>query len=126
MSAVFDSSAVLAIAFDERGAGVAIAEARRAVISSVNMVEVLEKAEQQAVAADRVLSLLRRLEIGIVPYTTEHAVVAASLRPAARRLNISLADLACLSLALVRKVPVVTADQDWIKLRLDLDIRLIR
>lgn len=126
MSAVLDSSAVLAILFSEAGADIAAASARRSVMSSVNLVEVLEKAERQAIPAGRVLGLLQRLEIAVVPYAVDHAAVAAGLRPAARKLNISLADLACLSLAIVRKAPVVTADRDWVKLGLDLDIRLIR
>jgi len=38
----------------------------------------------------------------------------------------SLADRACLALAMERRLPVVTADRAWSGLGLDLDIQVIR
>ena len=126
MSVVLDSSALLAMILNEEGADVAFANAKGGLVSAVSMTEVLEKAAERGVPPRAVFTQQDRLEIAVIPFDADHAMAAAALRPAARRLNISLADLACLSLALRDGRPVVTGDRDWLSLALELDIRLIR
>jgi ribonuclease VapC len=41
-------------------------------------------------------------------------------------LGLSLADRACLSLAVERQAPALTADRAWGALALDIEVRLIR
>ena len=126
MSFVLDASAVLAIVFDENGADKASAHARSSLVSAINMVEVLEKVQARKLPPGDVISLLKRLEVEIVPFDEHQALVSAGLRPAARKLGISLADVACLSLAATRALAAVTADREWRKLDDDIEIILIR
>lgn len=125
MSVVIDASAVLAILFRERGADVATASARGARLSTVNLIEVLEKIAQRTGTCDAVVPALAGLEIEIVPFDHHQARLAADLKPRVGK-NDSLADRACLSLALACGLPVVSADRAWASLNIGVDIRLIR
>jgi ribonuclease VapC len=51
---------------------------------------------------------------------------AAALRPSTRHLDFTFADRACLATDAVRKLPVLTADRDWLKANLSIKIHLIR
>jgi ribonuclease VapC len=62
----------------------------------------------------------------VVPFDQNLATVAAALRPAAKSLAFSFADRTCLALAKDRALPVFTADRDWSKVDLGIDVRQIR
>lgn len=126
MICVLDASAVLAILLDERGADAAIGFARGALISAVNMTEVLEKFSAKPDDSEAASAAVRRLEITVEPFDSRQARIAAELKPGFVGKDISLADRACMALALDRKAAVVTADRAWVDLDVDLDIRLIR
>ncbi len=51
---------------------------------------------------------------------------AGEMRTLTKRLGLSLADRACLALAERENLPVFTADKNWSKAGLVLDIRIIR
>lgn len=131
-SAVLDASSLLAYLRDEPGAGtVADAIAEGAVISSVNLAEVLARAADRGADPTRLADELRRrglLDGAIIsePFTESDAVEAARLRPATRALGLSLGDRACLALATRLSAPVFTADRAWRELTLGLDVRHIR
>lgn len=125
MSVVLDASSVLAILFDEAGADVAVSQARGALLSAVNLTEVLEKFARATSRPELAEGLLERLELVIVPFDAAQARVAAELKERLGR-NISLADRACLALGIVRSAQVLTGDRIWAGFDLGLDIRLIR
>ena len=125
MTVVIDASAVLAILFDESGSDIAAASAQGAQLSAVNLTEVLEKVARNSGDADAVPGTLERLEIMTVPFDARQAWIAAALKPRVGN-NDSLADRACLALALDRALPVVTGDRAWADLDIGVDIRLIR
>ena len=54
------------------------------------------------------------------------AVSAAALRAATRHAGLSLGDRACLALALRESAPVMTADRDWLKVDVGVEVLLIR
>lgn len=126
MSAVVDTSAVIAILRAEAGADVAAASSRGAMLSAVNLVEFRSKAMELGADLDPAVALLSRLEIGIAPFTAAQAKVAADLWPMVRRKGVSLADRACLALAIERGAVLVTADRAWAALGLDIDFVFIR
>ena len=126
MICVLDASAVLAILFDERGADAAIGFSRGAMISAVNMTEVLEKFSAKRDDSEAASVAVRRLEITVEPFDSRQARIAADLKPRFAGKDISLADRACMALALDRQASVVTADRAWIDLDVDFDIRMIR
>ncbi len=59
-------------------------------------------------------------------FTAAQAEVAAGMWPSTRSIGLSLADRACLALALQSKAAVLTADRAWAGLVLGLDIQVIR
>jgi ribonuclease VapC len=131
-SAILDASALLAYLRDEPGADVvADAVATGAVISTVNLGEVLSRVADRDTDPARVARQMtdRGLldgAIAVEPFTTADAMEVARLRPLTRDLGLSLGDRACLALARRLDVPVLTADSAWSKLDLRLELRQIR
>lgn len=126
MSVVLDASAILAVLRDEPGADVVVAQSRGASLSTVNLTEVITKLIDQELDLVWAMKQLARLEIEFVAFTADHAATASDLRPVTKACGLSLADRACLALAIERRQPVLTADRVWAELDLDVDIRLIR
>jgi ribonuclease VapC len=129
---VLDASALLAYLGDEPGADVvADAIAGGATISTVNLGEALSTlAARGSDPADVASGLTDRglLDgaIAVEPFTTTDAIEVARLRPLTYSAGLSLADRACLALARRLSTPVLTADQAWAGLTLDVDVRPIR
>ncbi len=123
---VLDASAVLAVLFQEPGEAFVRPWLRGGLISAVNAGEVLNKRYRPGESLERTVQLFRSLELRVVDFDFEQSVIAASFEPFARAANLSFADRACLSLGLIRELPVLTAEHDWIKPDLGIDIRLIR
>lgn len=111
---VLDASAVLALLQDEPGAGlVEDAVEDGAIISAVNLSEVLAKMADVGATPDRSLELILGLFTEVVPYELQAAFDGAVIRSAEPRSGLSLGDRACLSLARERNQPVLTADRAW-------------
>ncbi len=126
MAIVFDSSALLAIAFDETGAERAVEALPDGILSAVNASEVVACLIDRGVPEASAQSRLRDFDIPIRPFDEALAVAAGSLRTTTRQQGLSLGDRACLALARRERAPVITADRNWSRLALDLDVRLIR
>ena len=125
--AVLDASAVLAFLGDEPGANFVRPWLRGGLISSVNAGEVLYRRYRPGHSLEEIIRVFRSLELRVVDFNFDHAAIVASLEPYARVLNLSFADRACLSLGISTPgIPVLTADHDWAKLNLGLDLRFIR
>ena len=125
-SIVLDTSAVLALLFGEPGADTAIARGRDGILSTVSYSEAVAKSLDRKVPMETVAQSLASLKLALVPFDEDHALTAAALRPSTRHLDFSFADRACLATAAVRKLPVLTADRDWLKADLGIEIQLIR
>lgn len=129
---MLDASALLAYLGNETGADLvadAIADGTR--ISAVNLAEALSTlATRGRDPADVVSELTERglLDgaITVEPFTMADATEAARLRPLTRSAGLSLADRACLAVARRLAPAVLTADQTWGSLRLDVDVHVIR
>jgi PIN domain nuclease of toxin-antitoxin system len=126
MTVVIDSSAVLAILKNERGGDQAVSLSRGALLSAVNLIEVRSKMMEAVSDVDRALSTLDRLEINVVPFTPHQGKMAADLWPIVKGKSVSLADRACIALAIDKNATLVTADRGWAKLGLSLDLSFIR
>ena len=126
MSVVFDSSALLAIAFDEHGAPVALRAARGAIMSAVNLTEVITKLVDRGASREEALRSLHKVGPAVRPFDESLALDAGFLRTATRQYGLSLGDRACLALAMRERAPVVTADRAWSKLDLGIDVQVIR
>jgi len=126
MTAVLDASAVLALYFEEAGAGQVRSALPGARLSSVNYTETISKCLDRGEGIDTALRKIAAIGVEIVAYDAGLARRAGELRPLTKRLGLSLADRACLALAEREALPVLTADRSWKSLSLGLDIRLIR
>jgi ribonuclease VapC len=126
MTLVLDASAVLALIFGERGSDIVAENAKGARVSAVNFSEILTRVIDKDGDPVAARNLLSRLELAIVPHDEELAAATAVLRNETRQFGLSLGDRACLALAQRDNSPVLTADQDWAKLDLGIEVRLIR
>lgn len=126
MSPVLDASAVLAYLHQEAGWEGFQAVLAESCIGAVNWSEVAQKTVQKGLNVKTARALLEEVGLTIVPFSASQAELAAQLWAPTRRNGLSLADRACLALALEREAPVLTADRAWSKLELEVDIRLVR
>jgi PIN domain nuclease of toxin-antitoxin system len=129
---VLDASALLAYLNDDAGADM-VEEAllRGSAISAVNLAEVLSKlAEVGEDPQDVSENLTRRGLLGgklvVSPLSADDAVVIARLHRGTRAHGLSLGDRACLGLALRLRVPALTADRAWSRLKSGVKVETIR
>jgi PIN domain nuclease of toxin-antitoxin system len=116
---ILDASAVLAVLNGERGEKKVIPILAESAISSVNLTEVAAKLLEAGIDEAGAQLAVSILGIGeIVDFTEDLAWEAARLRPLTKQHGLSLGDRACLALAMKLKIPAVTADKEWSKLKL--------
>ena len=126
MSVVFDSSALLTIAFQEEGADVAVRYVHDGILSAVNASEVVGKLLDLGFADDEARRALLAFGLAIRPFDEGCAMAAGLLRTATRKQGLSLGDRACLALAIRERARVITADRAWAGLDLGIDVQVIR
>jgi ribonuclease VapC len=121
---VLDASAVLALLQEEPGADEVESLLDSALMSSVNLSEVIQKAEQHGVRTEGLEYDLEALGIGFRDFDVVTARPAAELW--SRGSGLSLGDRACLALAARENLPAITADSRWLKLKLPVDVGVVR
>ncbi len=124
-SVVLDASAVLAFLQREPG-GVVAEHLSAAVISAVNVAEVASRLSDRGVPDGGAREAISALCLEIAAFDHDLAYASAALRPATRRLGLSLGDRACLALAKREGLPALTADRAWASLDMGVEIRLVR
>ena len=125
-SAVLDASAIIAVIMRERGAELVVPFMRGAPTSTVNIAEVVTWSTQRGAGSDVTERLVNGLELSPEPFDAQRAFAAGLLVAKTRHRGLSLADHACLALAMELRLPVITADRAWAGLELGIEIRLIR
>jgi ribonuclease VapC len=123
---VFDASVVLAIVFREPGHEVMMNLKGVALVSSVNIAEARSRLLDCGYQRDDMDRVLGNINIQIVDFDAEQAVLSAELRQPTRALGLSLGDRACLALGLLKRAVVYTADRAWSKLDLPVEVRVVR
>ena len=124
--AVLDASALLAWLVQERGAEVVAEVLPRAVISAVNLSEVLYRGHSLGREVAMLPARLGHLGLRVEPFTTEDALVATDIFARDRRHILSLADRCCLATATRLGLPAVTDDRAWSTLDLGVQILAFR
>ncbi len=122
---VLDSSAILAVIFQEKGAEIVEPLLDKSLVSSVNVAEVFTKLAEKGILTQQTINDFRQLGLEIVDFNYEQAAKVAELRPLTKHLGLSLGDRSCLALAILQNAVAVTADKEWQKLSL-CQIELIR
>lgn len=126
MSIVLDASALLAYLHDEPGAERVSTALEGAVISAVNWSEILQKSIRAGVDIEGMALDFADIGVGFEAFTTQQAETAATLWNQTRNHGLSLADRACLALAIETARPVLTADRVWRNLGLEIEIQVVR
>jgi PIN domain nuclease of toxin-antitoxin system len=116
---VFDSSALLALIFDEVGAAKveALLVGDDSVVGAANLSEVAAKLVDQGLSDAEAQAVLEGLALRVEPLSAEQATAAGRLRRQTRSLGLSLGDRCCLALAQTHDAVVVTADRPWKQLK---------
>ena len=123
---VLDSSAVLARVWREPGFERVQAVIAGALISSVNVAEVIQKLSERGADEATARSVLNSLPCRPEPLDVEAAIRVGLLRTATRQAGLSLGDRACLELGMRLGLPIYTADRAWAELDLGVEVVLIR
>ena len=125
---VLDASAVLAYLQDESGSEKvdAVLSEGRSIMSAVNYAEVVGKLFEAGLNESSVQVVMENLELHIEPLDEKQAWTTGMLRISTREFGLSLGDRACLALAHIRKLPIITADRQWDKLKTDIKIIQLR
>jgi PIN domain nuclease of toxin-antitoxin system len=66
------------------------------------------------------------LGLEVAEFDADQAYQAGLLRPLTRQFGLSSGGRACLALTRSRGLPVLTADQAWEALQVDVEVRVIR
>jgi ribonuclease VapC len=123
---VLDASAVIALLNEEPGAEVVDAVLDEAVISAVNLSEVIAVLIDAGFEFDGAQAMVRRIGLRVIVFDEPQGLHAGELRATTRAAGLSLGDRACLSVAERREAAALTADRRWATLPLRPEIRLIR
>ncbi len=125
---VLDASALLAAMLEEPGQEKVERALPNAIIGSVNLVEVASRLIDGGLSPEEAEEDLAALELTVIDFDQAQAIEAARLRALTRHAGLSLGDRACLALALVRGVPVLTADRAWAALAeaIGVEVELVR
>jgi PIN domain nuclease of toxin-antitoxin system len=123
---VLDASAVLALLNRESGQEKVEAILGDSVISAVNLSEVASKLIDAGLSDEEARETIDLLNVDVISFDVDQAHLGAMLRAKAKKLGLSLGDRSCLALGLSRQQTVVTAEREWAKLRIGVEIEIIR
>ena len=110
---VLDASALLALMDAERGQEAVAAVLPGALLSSVNLAEVVSKLAERGMPAAQAHADALALGIDVVAFDGDLARDAGVLRPLTRAAGLSLGDRCCLALARSRDAAVLTTETSW-------------
>ncbi|MFY7961300.1 MAG: type II toxin-antitoxin system VapC family toxin [Elsteraceae bacterium] len=123
---VLDSSAVMAVMFGEPGQEKVVATLPGALLSTVNLSEIIAKLTMRGVNAQEAENAIRRLGVECLDFSAAQARIAGDLRSLTKSVGLSLGDRACLALGIERRAEILTADRAWAALNLPVAVSLIR
>lgn len=123
---VLDASAVLCLLFGEPGSDKVEATLPGAKLGVINYQEVIAKLIDRGVPPEEVVEDLSKLEVELVPADQKQAELAGLMRETTREAGLSLADRACLALALRNRATAVTTDRAWAKVDVGVTIDVVR
>ncbi len=129
-SVVLDASALLAYIQGEAGGDKVEAMLEEGafdvLLSAVNLAEVVAKLTLDGILENQVRDDIMSLGLEIVPFDAGQAFHAGNLAMQTKSLGLSLGDRASLALAAHGNATAWTADRAWKKLKVGVDINLIR
>jgi ribonuclease VapC len=128
VSCVLDASALLALLLGEPGGDRVRSELSDAIMSSVNLAEVVAHYARNGAVEDDIREVLGPLPFARIPFDDDFAFDCGLMLPATRSAGLSLGDRACLTLAKRTGLRALTADRSWAAVgeRLGVSIEVLR
>ena len=123
---VVDASVVLAAILGEPGHEALLDLHEPALFSAVNLAEARARLADRGFDRQSIDASLGLVNMEVVDFDAEQAVISADLRPATRAAGLSLGDRACLALAQQRGAVALTADRAWAGVDTPVDIQVVR
>jgi ribonuclease VapC len=123
---VLDASALLAFLQKEPGRDRVEAVLGKSLISAVNLAEVVSKGIDYGGTLEGISTVLSQLQMRLVPFTPDEAMISGSLRAATRRKGLSLGDRCCLALGVTTGLPVLTTEGQWREIDVGVQVEVIR
>lgn len=125
---VLDASAVLALLHQEPGWQNVAERIGGAMISTVNLVEVMDKLTQRGMTIEAAKEALDLLKLDVRDFTRPDAEAASALLPHTKPFGLSLADRVCLSVAKMERAIALTGDRAWQQVQevIGVEVLLIR
>jgi PIN domain nuclease of toxin-antitoxin system len=123
---IADASAVLAYLDFEPGGDVVEQHLADVKLAAVNLAEVVTVLTLRGVEKGWIESRVLRVFANILPLDRELATLTGSLVALTREHGLSLGDRACLAAGIALGARVLTADTAWKKVKVGIDIGLIR
>jgi len=123
---VLDASALLALLNREPGHEEVARTIPQAVVSTVNLSEVVAKLVESDMLGEAIHEALDGLALEVHAFERNLAYEAGLLRTATRSRGLSLGDRACLALGRRLNLPVLTTDRAWEGLEVGVEVRLAR
>jgi PIN domain nuclease of toxin-antitoxin system len=97
-----------------------------ALISTVNLAEVVTRLSLLGMPGEQIRDVLTMLGLSVEPFDEEQAFLAGLFAEQTHSLGLSFGDRACLALASSTGATAVTADRAWESLNLGVNIQLVR
>ncbi len=123
---ILDASALIASIYQEKGFENVDEHLSSAVISAVNLSEVASYLVKQGNSISEAQSLLKDLALEVIDFNEAQSFKVAELTKKTIKNGLSLGDRACISLGILKNLPILTADKIWKNLDLEAKIILIR
>ena len=123
---VLDASAILALLNEEDGADLVQEVLPHAMLSAVNLAEVVTRLVAVGMPEREIQEALTLLGLKIIPFEEEGAFQSGFLYAKTKPLGLSLGDRACLGLAKGYGATALTADPTWQELNIGVQVKLIR
>ena len=123
---VLDSSAILAVIFNEPGAETVIDLLQGGLLSTVNLAEVHSRLLLGGSSSQLAWSRLLSLGCEVCFFGDAQARLTGELIASTRPYGLSLGDRACLALAIQHQGTAYTTDRSWKRLNLGIEIEVIR
>lgn len=118
---------MIALLRDEPGADLVSAYAGDALISAVNLQEVIKALLLRGFTAALARTMIDALHLEVRDHGVEDAYAAAALYDATKAQGSGLGDRTCMALAISEGLPAITTDREWAELSIPgLAIALVR
>ncbi len=117
---------MLAVLQLEPGGDIVADAIENAVMSAVNLSEVIAALSRKGMAVSEAVRVMRIFQLRVEPFDETAAYATAALLNPTRPYGLSLGDRACLVLGQRLNFPIMTADKAWANLDLGIELKMIR